>query len=665
MSRLDNLIYSSAVLCLSPTTEVARNKTIDTIVIQTVASKGPNAESTAEDIYNTLQKEIPIRHEEIKKSVIRCLKSDVFDILRGDIKDIRTVVFKLSSQTSSELQSERNRISEFLHEATRELFKDIYSSEKAERIENLLLECLSTLMAEYGYAYAGQLAGITDASSFVPRDVLREICRSMVEKHNIPEITYDRLMDAIGSLFDRRDPCLNNLAFCICQRYYCSRVIGLDLPVDFLSSQVYKGSIFYLDTNFMSRVALSPSKWDTEFREILQLSPKLGIKFAVCDLTIAEKFARVGEYRQLVDKGGELVPPELLAEVLELLAQTRQELAGTIREKSSFDSMEYSIDNATVQRLEEMGIEVINVKDSDWLKDEKELKILKSELAEFDERYRRYRPPKDDNALYHDAQLYHIINTIRAKTMRSTASWFLTMDNSIIAYGISKKKKDEAPYAIKIATLLHTLSPFVESQALRVEFSDLFGNLIARDLLPREQLFDVDDLKMLVGFDIKAKSIPPEIIRKGIAHIKNEVIKEGGLTEENRPQVLYEFTKYISAPDQSMVELQRRYEQKIQARDADLKREEFKTNVLQGKVKKRDYIIAVLVGVFLSILLWIGYFVLSENISEIVNRPLFVAFAIQAALVSVIVSILYPERVKTIAIVGGIATIASIVAGLA
>jgi len=665
MSKLDNLIYSSAVLCLSPITEVARNKTIDTIVIQTAASKGLSAESTARDIYDTLQKEIPIRYEEITKSVVRCLKSEVFDVLRGDINDIRTVVFKLSSQTSSELQSERNRISEFLREATRELFQDLYSSVEPNRIESLLLECLSTLMAEYGYAYAGQIAGVADASSFVPRDALRDVCQLMVEKHSIPEITSERLMDAIGSLFDRRDPCLNNLAFCICQRYYCSRLIGLDLPIDFLSSQVYKGSVFYLDTNFMRHVALSPSKWDTEFREILKFSPSLGIKFAVCDLTIAERFAHVGEYRKLLDQGVELVPPELLAEVVELLMETKQELAGTINEKPSSDSMEHPVDDMTARRLKEIGIDVINVKDTDWLKDEEELKTIKSELAEFDQRYRRFRPPKDDDALYHDAQLYHIVNTIRAKTMRTTASWFLTMDNSIIAYGISKRKKDEAPYAIKIATLLHTLSPFVESQALRVEFSHLFGDLLSRDLLPRERLLDIDDLKMLVGFDIKAKSIPPELIRRGIAHVKNEVIKGGGLTEENRAQVLYEFTKYISVPDQSMVELQRRHDQKIQARDADLKTGEAKINVLQGKVRKRDYAIAVLIGVFLSILLWIGYSVFLENISEIVNRPLFVAFAIQAALVSVTVSILYPERAKTTAIVGGIVTIASIVAGLA
>ena len=665
MSEIDNLLYSSAVLCLSPITEVPRNKTIDTIVIQTVASKGPNAESTTRGIYETLQQEIPLRYEEITKSVIRCLKSEFFDILRGDTKDINTVVFKLSSQISSELQSEGNKISEFLREATRELFQDLYSSVEPNRIESLLLECLSTLMAEYGYAYAGQIAGVADASNFVPRDALRDVCHSMVEKHSIPEITSERLMDAIGSLFDRRDPCLNNLAFCICQRYYCSRLIGLDLPMDFLSGQVYKGSVFYLDTNFVIHVVLAPSKWHTEFKEILKFSPNLGIKFAVCDLTIAEQFARVGEYRKLLEKGDELISPELLAEVVDLLAETIQELAGTIEEKILSETRVYSVDSAAAQRLREMGIDVIDVKGSDLLDDGEELETIKSELAEFDARNKSSRPLKDDNALYHDAQLYHIVKTIRAKTKKTTASWFLTNDNSLIAYGISRKKKDEAPYSIKIGTLLHTLSPFVESQALKVEFGDLFVNLISRDLLPREQLFGVEDLKMLVGFDIKAKSIPAEVIRKGIAHVKNEVLKGGGLTEENKSQVLYEFTKYISVPDRSLVELHRRYEEKIRARDEDLKRKEQEATLLQGKVIRRERIITILGGVFISILLWIGYLVFSENILEIIKRPLFLASAIQIVIISTIISILYPQRVIMVTIVGGLATIASIIAALA
>lgn len=665
MSDTNTLLYSSAVLCLSPTTEVARNKTIDTIVIQAAASKGPNAESTARDIYETLQKEIPIRYEEITKSIVRCLKSEVFDILRGDIKNIDTVVFRLTSKVSSELQSESNKISDFLRVATRELFQDLCGSVQPDRIENLLLDCLSTLMAEYGYAYAGQVAGLAAASDFVARDALRNVCQSMVEKHSIPEITSERLMDAIGSLFDRRDPCLNNLAFSVCQRYYCSRLIGLDLPVDFLSSQVYKGSVFYLDTNTVLTVALSPSKWHTEFREIVKFSPKLNIKFTVCDLTIAERLALVGEYRKLLEQGDKLVPSELLEEVVELLAEAAKELAGTVNRKPLSDSRPYSVDGLTAQRLKAMGIHVIAVKDSDLLEDGEELETIKSKLAEFDAKYRKLSPRKDDNALYHDAQLYHIVKTIRTKTKRPTAAWFLTYDNSIVAHGISVKGKAEAPYSIKVATLLHTLSPFVESQALRVEFGDLFVNLISRDLLPKEQLFNVEDLKMLVGFDLKAKSMPPEVIRKGIAHVKNEVLKGGGLTEENKPQVLYEFTKYISSPDQSMVELQRRCEQRIRARDADLERKESETSQLQRRVTTRDRIIAILGGAFASTLLWIGYSVFSDNISEIFKKPLFLAVAIQIVFISTIVSILYPQRLRTVAIAGGIATIASIIAGLA
>ncbi len=59
------------------------------------------------------------------------------------------------------------------------------------------------------------------------------------------------------------------------------------------------------------------------------------------------------------------------------------------------------------------------------------------------------RSEKDDNALYHDAQLCHIVRNIRVRPNKSTSGWFLTDDNSVIAHGIYKKGQDEPPYSIK------------------------------------------------------------------------------------------------------------------------------------------------------------------------------------------------------------------------
>lgn len=94
-------------------------------------------------------------------------------------------------------------------------------------------------MAKYGYAYAGQLAGIADATEFVLSQELNEICKEKIDKYKL-SISSKELANSIGYFFDRRDPCLNNLAFSICNRYYQYRLIGLDLPIDFLNQNLYQ-----------------------------------------------------------------------------------------------------------------------------------------------------------------------------------------------------------------------------------------------------------------------------------------------------------------------------------------------------------------------------------------------------------------------------------------
>lgn len=660
MDEYSNLVFSSAVLCLSPTTEVARNRAVDTIVIQSVVNKGINAEFTIKEVYNTLQQEIPLRHDEVRKSILRGLKSKTLVISDGDVKSIDSAVLRLSSRLSSELQSESDKINEFLCEATRELFEDILDQIELTKLENLLLDCLSRLMAHYGYAYAGQMTGILEASEFVPMDVLREVCQSAIQANDMSEsvISTEMLMDGIGTLFDRRDPCLNNLAFCLCQRYYAARLIGLDMPMDFLSSQLYKDSTIFFDTNFILTVVFSKPGHHNEFKGILDFAPSLGITFAASELSIAESLKCTSDYGELLDRGEEIVPQRLLQEAEEDILEAAEGLGKEERLKPP-------VDTRSAQRLKEIGVKVIALKDTSLLEDKEELEKIKAELHEFDKRYRKARSTKDDGALYHDAQLYHIVKTNRDETDRANSSWFLTEDNSIIAYGISKQSEGKPPYSIKLPTLLHTLSPFIESQALKVDFADLFMNLISRDLLPKECLFTSDDLKMFVGFDIKARAIPPEFIRKGIAHIKREILKGGGLTEDNKAQVLYEFNKYISTPDTNLLELQRRFERKIQARDDDLKKQELETSRLENKIKNRDRVIALLVGAFLSVLLWIGYFSFYDVLLEIVKRPPFIAAAIQLALISASILVVFPERAKLVAIAGAVLTIASVIASLA
>lgn len=531
----------------------------------------------------------------------------------------------------------------------------MYSEIEPAKIENCLLDCLSRLMARYGYAYAGQVAGLLEATDFVPMDALKEVCQFVVEEHSISQITPERMMEAIGILFDRRDPCLNNLAFRLCERYYAYRLIGLDLPLDFLSAQIYKNSDIYFDTNFLLKVALSGNTRYKEFKEIVKFAPRLGITFAVSELTIAESLRRVGDYRQLLEQGEETVPTELLEEAEEDILQSEAKSVATSNKPPTLDSR-------SANRLKDMGIKIVELRQTSLLDEGEKLNQIKSELHEFDKKYRKTRPIKDDNALYHDAQLCHIVRSIRKSSGKPTFAWFLTDDNSVIAHGIHHKGQDEAPYSIKLITLLTTLSPFVETQTLRLEFQELFANLVSKDILPKDYQFSANDLQMFVGFDLKAKEMPPEFIRKGIAHIKKEILKGGGLTEENKPTVLYEFNKFLASPEKNFIELQRRYESKIQARDKEIQ----DLKIQRDREKDWKNRLAILLpGIFGSIILWIQYPNLFAALVHIVDRPLFISTGIQLAIISVVGSLLLPRNARVIAIAGGIATVSSIIVGLA
>ena len=135
---------------------------------------------------------------------------------------------------------------------------------------------------------------------------------------------------------------------------------------------------------------------------------------------------------------------------------------------------------------------------------------------------------------------------------------------------------------------MQTLSQFVESHALKGEFADMFGELVSKDLLPRDQLFSFSDLKLLIGFDIKAKDIPPEFVRKATLHIKNQVLKGGELNEKNRAEVIQEFHKYLATPEQNFIELQKKFDKKLRDRDEDIKIKEQKINEYEGLVKDKD-----------------------------------------------------------------------------
>ena len=680
---MNNLIFSSAVMTLSQTTEFMRNKSIDNIIVHLIVIQGLK-EFTIKEAFDGIYSELPVRLEEIEKSLKRSWKNKIVEIIKGDDIDLRSAKFKISDVILSKIDTQYNQLNDFVEQSINELFKGLVKPGNLETLKNLLLETVSNLMAKYGYAYAGQLAGIVDATEFVPSKELFEICKATIEKYDI-SISPQELSDSISYLFDRRDPCLNNLAFSICNRYYQSRLIGLDLPIDFLTENLYKDSTIYLDTNFIGSIAFTKTKRHNEFREILKNAEKLGIRFAASELTIAEIHARVQEYMPDLEIGENLLPDELIEEVRDEIIQ---------KSYGSSNEPDFNVtESENTKRLIDMGVEIIKFRENGELYDKEELTVVIEELRKYDRKYRSQYPAKDDRALFHDAYHYFLITKEREVNGNSSA-WFLSMDHSVIEHTVEKKDAESPPYAIRLLSILQTLSQFIESQALKGEFSELFGELIAKDLLPRNQLFNYEDLKLLIGFDIKSKDIPPEFVRKATHHIKTNILKGGGITDENKALVIHEYTKFLSTPDQNFVEIQRKYDKKLRDKDVDiqikddkienlesqieansekltteLKVKDSEVSILKTKLTKlktifmTSIILVFMIGV--SLVIWFNNFDFYESWLLKFNNPIFFNLSFQFFIISTALTIIFYEKKNWIIITGALVTLGSIIGSLA
>jgi len=574
---MNELLYSSAVLTMSQTTEFIRNKSVDNTILNLIIQRRIT-EFTLDQAYAAIHGDLPVRKDEIWNSIQRSLSLSIIKSTTENSSDKKNAKFKIQESTIHKINEQCEELKIFLDDAVNELFTGLINNQNKEAYKELLLNVVTKMMSKYGYAYAGQLAGVVAATDFVPLQELKGICKEAIAEYKLP-ISEDELSNSIGALFDRRDPCLNNLAFSICNRYYITRLIGLDVPIDFISRNLFAGSTIFLDTNIMLGIVYAREKSHNEFREILKKANEIGIKFAVSEISLAELHSKVQVYQTELEIGADIIPDDLLTEV-----------QGQIAEKSERDSSSEAFkvaDSIHYVRLNQIGVATQPLTKPNELCSEEEFTKVKSEIAQFDRKYRHGSPAKNEKAIYHDSYMFCLVQKLRQQG-ENTSAWFLTLDNSVIEHGIFRKTEDGCPYSIRLFSLLQTLSQFVESQALKGEFSDLFGDLVSKDLLPREQLFSIDDLKLLIGFDIRAKEIPPEFVRKATLHIKKNILKGGEITDKNRSEAIHEFTKFLATPEQNFIEIRKKYDNKLRARDEDLKRKEGEIIEIQKKVESKN-----------------------------------------------------------------------------
>ena len=95
---------------------------------------------------------------------------------------------------------------------------------------------------------------------------------------------------------------------------------------------------------------------------------------------------------------------------------------------------------------------------------------------------------------------------------------------------------------------LQSLSPFIISTENEASFASAFAEMIASQVLPKEQLFDVRDFMVFKEVGISCKELSVEEIDECLSRLKKEILSELNplqMTTDDKKKLAYWFQKYF------------------------------------------------------------------------------------------------------------------------
>ena len=523
-----------------------------------MASEFPEASFTFQqvaDYFDRPEAIVCLRPDVIERSISRLVRQRVLESV-----DELTETFELSDRCVKDLRQSSDGISATLKKSTANLFGKPISGEAQKITQRLLLHTLAILMARFGSVYASQLVGHRLVEKHPSREKLLEVCRESLAKFGDASIDPEDLASAVRRLFEERDPNFSSLVFSFVQFYYLARLLGMDLPVDYLSEDAFKECELILDTNVVVPALLEESRHHRSLLELKSVCDSLGISLTVTESSLDE-LQRVVEYQKTtLAQTYDAIPEEMESEIRSVFFQTYRSRKRQ-NPNLTVDGFFESVDHAREVMESKWGAKIYDMaSEGNWDESNRSLIIEALRSASFRVRHLS----KTEGSLDHDAHLYYLVRYSRGGNGDGERVWVLTLDTSLPEAARILAEEDEIPYCLTLDGFLQTISPFIRSEILRRSFEDLFVDLVVDKLLPTSMVFALDDFRIFTDFDLSIKRIPPDDIRRAITHVRKTVLRGSGITEENKKEIALELHKLFVDPDSRFGRL---VEQEVQARD--------------------------------------------------------------------------------------------------
>jgi hypothetical protein len=417
--------------------------------------------------------------------------------------------------------------------------------------ETICREFISECFARFGVQIAKTVAGQVEPSDLLRcADVQAAFKAAATGKHLISEA-----LESLGTrclcFLTSTEPDDVRLKFHLTQGYYFVQLLGIpEGDFDLLTEQAFVGTVFYLDTNVILGGLLGPDKFSDLFHELITVTKRLGIELRITRATVNEirrvAADRLDQVRKIIDA----LPEELLEKTHDQFITAfldAREKESTLSPESFFDQFDHVPQIAS----ERWGIEFIELTEEEAIgkRDFGPSKLIFQEEALTARGFE-----KSDQILLHDVAHYAIILDERKQNAKT---WFLTRDRSLPVAAARLKGNERQPFSFSLLGFLQSVSPFLVGGAEEQRIAGIFAGLLTEQLLPREQLFNVKELVLLVEMHQDVLATPKEQLITAVDYVKTAILRGKQYKIEDCAQVALGLKSFLaSSADEKRKELE-------------------------------------------------------------------------------------------------------------
>lgn len=577
-------------------TKHPREKATDSIVERGIFGCSTDKSCSEEEINNaiaTLGLMNGLRRNELKASLNRLCQDHRIQSVDGK--------YILNKERVDNLELEIKEANRRFETIINRVYHSIIDKRNRLILTKFFLEFVSMVFAKFGEQWIKSLCNQAEPKDFMKEGNIEAIFTNLAKKHTLPKSDRENIKRLSLKFFIENDPDYGYLKFNLAQSFYIIKILGIDIPIDLFSQEIFSNSIIFLDTNIIFASLLPVSKYNITFKELLRICKKINIELNVSTMTKNEVdrvvFHFENEAINLFDEIPEKIAPKVRGTFFEEYIEEKKrnpefrvsdlfkpfhELKETLKNTFSIEL----IDGADFDKLEQ-----------DAEKDSKLQNIFNSKSLEIRKR------SKGKDSLVHDISHYLLIEKMRLKDVKK--SWFLTIDTSLPHVAALLQKDGNTPFCFTLDVLMQCFSPFITTEQEVHDFSEVFSKLIANQLFPSSKLFDVRDFIFFNDIGVKMSELSDDDIEEALGHIKSHVLRGRVYSHADFDKVAYEVKKLFSGrtdKDESLrkqidkiSEMEKKYKIELSIKDEEIMRvkgekEKIEEGIKVGKLKRTWYI---------------------------------------------------------------------------